>query len=179
MPNFNTGLTQTQLMNALNGGLNAASSENLLAEQAARQHEDDIIVAALSEIIDSSGIKNLIPYGDESGSGEQSTDIRFNIPRGEYVLSFGSLTSTDTDAETCQVAAFSATNQAVSSYIQFSRGNNVNSAFNLTGDAAFIRVYASSNTSRGTGDTVTFSNAMLCKKAYWDISDAYVAPNNS
>ena len=179
MANFNTGLTQTQLMNALNGGLNAVTSADLLAEQVARQHEDDIITDAVIEIITSSGQHNIIESGKQNGTGTRYANITQTFPVGQYTLYFGSITSNDTDAQTCQIGAFTSGNVAAATLVQCERGTDKTVILNITSEAAYIRVYASDTHAHGADDTITFQNAMLCKKVYYDLDPQYVAPRST
>ena len=123
------------------------------------------------------GSKNLLlnTFG-KSSSGSEWTDIPIVAPAGSYVLSFQTLTSTDTDVSTCKVVFYNSSNQAVSSNLMFSRGSNVYKDVTLTGVSAYVRVYCADTVSHGTGDTVTYSGAMLCSSTDWAISDSYVVP---
>ena len=174
MANFNTGYTQQQILDALAGGLSAASQADLTTAKLQLEASIDAVTAAVAEMIDSSGEKNLIPAGSESGTGTRYKDITKTFPVGQYVISFGSITSTDTDAETCQICAFTSGNSAASVAVQCARGSDKHIAITLISEAAYIRVYASDTHGHGADDTLTFSNAMLCKKVYYDVAPDYV-----
>ena len=131
---------------------------------------------ALAEIIDSGGTKNMIPSGQDSGTGTRYANITMTVPKGQYVLYFSSITSDDTDANTCQVCAFTSGNVAATVAVQCRRGNEKHVILDVLQEAAYIRVYASDTHAHGADDTVAFTDAMLCKKAYWDISQKYVPP---
>ena len=89
-----------------------------------------------------------------------------NIPvvlqPGVYHIYFGEITSTDTDAQTCQFAAFASDNSDASNYLQLQRVNGVNGVLTVTKTTSYVRLYASNTYANSTGDTVTFSDAMLC-----------------
>lgn len=57
MANFNTHMTKQQILNALQGGLNAVTSADLETETTARQNADSKLNAALIDVINS-GAKN-------------------------------------------------------------------------------------------------------------------------
>ena len=195
MPNFNTGMTQTQLMNALNGGLNAASSENLLAEQAARQHEDDIITAAVAEIINSSMHKNLLELTGTNVTG-RGISCTFDATAGTITLDGINQDKKCTGDFNVQVAdpvnmdlvegelyhfacaGTSDTTLGIYIYksgatpqVQFDTYNNTNCAWNpawetSNGFRLFIR--------QGTVVDNVVLRPMICKKAYWDLTETFV-----
>lgn len=130
--------------------------------------------AALVEIVDS-GAKNHCTLA--SGSNTQPTRW-INIPvsdvgAGQWVMSFGTLTSTDTDDNFCQAICFNSSNQQVSNWTNFKRESNTNKTFTTTDNVSYIRLYPANSYATSEGDTVTFTNAMICSKAAWDISHAY------
>ena len=129
------------------------------------------ITPELIELVDS-GAKNLwaTPNGTVSGWRETFTGV---LPKGDYVISFTNLTSTDTDANTCQIIGVKNSSVA-SNYAQCPRGNNVYTTLSLTSDIDSIWVYSSNSSGSGDGDTATFTGCMICTKAAWDVSQKFV-----
>ena len=137
------------------------------------------ITPELIELVDS-GAKNLLPVN--SGTAIQRYQIDVTLPAGEYMLYVGGLTSNDTDSSTCQIIAMtSPTGTVVSPYVMATRESGKYYSFTLTDTCNDIYVYASDSYAHGSGDTVTFSNLMICSKAAWDVSQKYVpyAPTNA
>lgn len=163
-----------RIIDTFAGGLDAVSQSDLATVKSQLEASIDAVTDAVAEILDSSGEKNLIPSGSESGTGTRYKDITSTFPVGQYVISFGSIASTDTDAETCQICAFTSGNSAASVAVQCERGSDKHIALTLVSEAAYIRIYASDTHAHGANDTITFSNAMLCKKVYYDVAPDYV-----
>ena len=111
----------------------------------------------------------------QNESGSLWVDIPIDLPAGTWVVSFTSLTSTDTDSTTCRIRFYTDAYSAVSNYYQVSRGSNVSVVVTTTGTAGVIRMNASSDNDKSTGDTVTFAGAMVCSVAAWQVSQKYVA----
>ena len=129
--------------------------------------------SAITSLIND-GAKNLIEF--KSGSNTLPTrwiDIPCTVSEGEYVISFESLTSTDTDATVCQMALFDGTT-ARSKWQNLNRGTNISANVSVLGDTTHIRIYASDSYAHSENDTVTITNAMLCTKDNWDMSHDYV-----
>ena len=144
----------------------------ITAEETARAAADAKHAAALAELINS-GAKNYLTTS--SGSGTKSVAIDVNLPAGEYVVSFGSLTSTDTDYTTCQIIALNgASVVSASPQLQMERGSNVHGTITLTSAAKKIEIYASKTGTGATGDTVTFSNGMVCLPEAYAITTDFV-----
>ena len=139
--------------------------------------DNPTLTPALIKQVDE-GAKNCakVTSGSETA---QWIDFEVNsMPAGDVVLSIGSLTSTDTDASTCQMAIFNSSNQNVISsgvYPLLSRGTNIVWSGTITDTAAKIRVYSSDTAAHGLGDTVTVSNLMVCAKADWAVSRKFVS----
>ncbi len=199
---FNTGLTETEVRTAFSRALNDMSDTQIQAlvnaETTARQQADARLEQSASRLSASlasetaarallqttvtaqldSGAKNLLTVG----SGSNTASLRYiEIPctakAGTYVLYFGHLESTDTDSETCAIS-FKDTNAvdvgATDAY-QFARGDGVYKVITLKNDnLARIRIYSANNFATSASDIVTFSEAMLCTKAAWDLSQEYV-----
>ena len=121
------------------------------------------------------GKKNLLMTNSGSNaSGSSWFDIPVDLPPGEYVIHFDSLTSTDTDATTCQCVCFNPNYEQSSVWYHLSRGNDITSSFIVTDHTAMIRLYPSDSYAHSSGDTVTFTNAMVCTRNDWDISTRYM-----
>lgn len=121
------------------------------------------------------GKKNFLMTNNGSNpSGSSWIDIPVDLQSGEYVIHFDSLTSTDTDATTCQCICFGPNYEESSGWYHLSRGNDITSSFIVTSHASMIRLYPSDSYAHSSGDTVTFTNAMLCTRNDWDISTRYM-----
>lgn len=108
-----------------------------------------------------------------STSGTRNVTIPVSLPAGEYVIRFGEIASTDTDATVCRVALADATDTAVWSG-GTTRGEDKTISVTLEAAAAMLYVYASDNYNHSAGDTVTITDLMICTKADWDLSQTYV-----
>ena len=155
----------------LDDGLDAipfkALQADLAAEVTAREKTD----AALQVQIDS-GAKNLV--NATSGSGTRFVNIPVVLQPGTYHILFSDITSTDTDATKCQCAAFDSGNADVSNYLQLGRGSAIDGTLTVTATTAYIRLYASNSYGNSAGDTVDFTDCMICTEADWNISQKYV-----
>lgn len=135
--------------------------------------------AALAEVIDggAAGTKNHCTQA--SGSNNPSSDRWINIPVsdvgvGQWVMSFGKLTSTDTDDTLCQAICFNSSNQQVSNWVNFKREPNTNKTFTITDTVSYVRLYPANSYAASEGDTVTFTDAMLSPKVLYDADPSYV-----
>ena len=130
--------------------------------------------ASLAEVVDS-GAKNLWANGTSGTiSGWRETfQIGQTLKKGTYIISFDSLTSTDTDANTCQIIALNGTTQ-VSNFAQCPRGNKVYTILEISADANVLWIYSSNASGTGDGDTATFTNGMICTKAAFGVSNKFV-----
>lgn len=157
--------------------IEASLSDYITSEQYAEDMEEievDItyIKDALVEMVDS-GAKNLTFLDTAAG---EYVDILFttDIPAGTYVLSFATLDSDDTDADTCMVVALK-NGSEVSQQKQCNRANDGTYVMlTLTSSADKFRIYASDTAAHSTGDTLDYTDCMVCKEAYWHISDKFV-----
>lgn len=131
------------------------------------------LTTATSETYDRVCSKNLLPVS--SGSGTRWVDINCDIPAGDLVLSFGSFSSTYT-ADTYQMGFFDENYQVVttSATVWMNASTKVLQV-TTTATTKILRVYASLTTL--IDKVVTFSNAMVCTKADWDVSHDYVPYN--
>lgn len=128
------------------------------------------------------GSRNLFPYfsGTSDNAAKTFKGNGLNIPAGNYELFFQSITSTDTDDETCRIRFFDSDLNGVSSYYQIPRGNNVHLPITLTGTASIVWIIPSSQTSTiGDEDVMTFSGAMLCTEDEWERSQDFAFYNPS
>jgi len=141
------------------------------SEEAARQEADTVITTGLAGQIDG-GAKNLL--GSSTGSGTRFINIQIALKPGKYHVRFGNITSTDTDATTCQFVGFDTENSAVTNYSQLQRGNNIDFVLTVNSETSYVRLYASSSYAAGAGDTVSYTDGMICTEADWAISQKYV-----
>ena len=187
MPNFDTGMTKQQLITALTKGLNAAdeddleeltqivqgkaNSSDLTDEETARANADNKIIAALANILDSTGAKNRLSVNSGttgSGYGYFVENLPINLPPGEYVAKM----TRDTSGQLTLVVR-DASNNELARISKASGVTNFEEEFTITGTAAKVSVYV--------GFSVTVSNAMICSKSAYEISPAFVpyAPTNA
>lgn len=131
----------------------------------------------IARLIDS-GAKNRI----KTNSGSSIAANRFiEIPVGEvkagtYVLYFGHIEST-LAGTTCNITIRDASNNTVTTpaEFQFLQGDGVYREITVTADTATkIRIYSANNFANSLNQSVTFTDAMLCSKSAWDITQAYV-----
>lgn len=139
-----------------------------------KAHEKHIV-----GFIDGDSRKNLLPVNSTSFTATGSTkwyeiQLQQPIPKGKYVLSFGSISSTDTDSTTCRIMFFSANWTDTLTDIQAERGENLTQEITLVKDCAIIRFCAASTATGGVDDTLTFTDAMICDKGIYDITAKYV-----
>lgn len=130
--------------------------------------------AALTNLINT-GSKNLMPTPDgQSVPPTRWINVPITLSPGTYRVFFGDLQSDDTDDTRCQ-AAFLAGATQVSNWLTFDRGTNVYSGVcTITAETAAFRLYPSTSYAASAGDTVTFTNCMICKESDWQISQTYV-----
>ena len=187
MPNFDTGMTKQQLITALTKGLNAADEDDLeeLAqivqgkanasdltdEETARTNADNKIIAALASILDSTGAKNRLSVNSGttgSGYGYFVENLPINLPPGTYIAKM----TRDTSGQLNLVLRDASNNELVR-IAKTSGVTNFEEEFTITGTAAKVSVYV--------GYSVTITDAMICSKAAYEISSAYVpyAPTNA
>lgn len=160
-----TAATTAQL-NAIDSGIDSTKVEQIETNKNNISTDE----AALVELVDG-GAKNLINQADDSFTSANK-DYYIALPAGDYVVYFGTLSSTDTDATSCQIV-FRDESRVVSNLAQISRGSDVYGEISLTAPCTKLRLFASDSAAHGDGDTCTFTNIMLCTKAAWDISQTY------
>lgn len=202
MGNFNTHLRRDQIIDALNNALSSVQPDDLASVATSGRYADllgkpivdesptedsenlvssggvasaiKVISNAVAEQIDS-GSKNRLTIN--SGSSTPPTrwiNIPVSVESGNYRVYFGNLTSDDTDAEKCQACFLDSANTQVSNWLSFERGTDVSAAATLTGSATTFRLYPSDSYAHSEGDTVTFSDGMVCAESEWSISQKYV-----
>lgn len=108
-----------------------------------------------------------------SGTTTRNFVIPLEIPAGDYVLSIGEITSTDTDASVCRVAVANSADTAIFAG-GTTRGNDKVIPFTISESAASLYIYASDSYAHSTGDTVTITNVMVCSQSDYDFSPEYV-----
>lgn len=140
-----------------------------------------VLTPALIEQVDN-GAKNHCTLA----SGSSTPPTRWinipvsNVGVGQWVMSFGTLISTDTDDTLCQAICFNSSDQQVSNWVNFKRESNTNKIFTVTDTVSYVRLYPANSYAASNGDTVTFTNGMICTAADWAVSQKFVpyAPAN-
>ena len=146
----------------------------LTAETDARTAADAKHTAGLTDALDG-GAKNKMPVRAGSNqTGDSWFQTAVDLPKDTYVVSLGTLQSDDTDATVCRGIFLAADHSNASSYFMMQRGTNVSAAVTLTKPAAFFRLNPSDTVAHSSGDTLSYTDAMICTKAAWDISPAFV-----
>lgn len=136
---------------------------------------------AILDIIADNG-KNLIPdisYGRPKGDPCPYIDIPVRAMAGSYMLSIDNVTSSDTDADTCLVTAFS-NGSIVSGEVYLERGYDITAGISLDSPADTIRIYASDTASHSSGDKIYVLRPMLCPGSYYNVDATYAfyTPSN-
>ena len=157
---------------------NAPTSKTVYDDQQRQDALEAEDRAALVELVDG-GAKNLAEINNftyTAGSSGGWKTIPINKKADEVlVLSIGTFTSTDTNATTCQVICMNMNNGTQVDTRFIGRGNNVSLALPaFSSDVTELRIYPSSSYAASANDTVTAIDLMICTKAAWDISHAYV-----
>lgn len=155
------------LQTAING---KAPSADLTAETTARTEADTKLTAALAELIDG-GAKNRLSINSgstTSGQGYFIQNLPISLPAGTYIWSM----KRTGDASTSFVLRDVNDNELA----RITRGagvTNIVSEFTITGTATSCSIYVGYNTD--------VTDAMICSKAFWDISQKFVpyVPSNS
>lgn len=133
------------------------------------QDQDIDTLAALTELINSGG-KNLAQI--TSGSDTRYIKMGLEIPAGDYVLTIGEISSTDTDASVCRIAVANSADSAIYAG-GTTRGNDKEITFSISEPAAYLYVYASDSYAHSSGDTVTITDLMVCSQQYWNITSQF------
>lgn len=103
----------------------------------------------------------MVDTDDKTGSTWISIPIE--LPAGNYVLHFDTLSST-ASGTTCQTVFFAADNSEASSYIYPTRGNNITFDVMVTKTTSYLRIYAGDSYAHSTNFTVEFTNLLVAKK---------------
>ena len=109
-----------------------------------KAHEKHIV-----GFIDGDSRKNLLPVNSTSFTATESAkwyeiQLQQPIPKGTYMLTFGSISSTDTDSTTCRIMFFSANWADTLADIQAERGENLTQEITFAKDCSIIRFCAAS-----------------------------------
>ena len=105
--------------------------------------------------------KNLCPENDIFFENSQTVRFETNIPAGTYTAS-AIVKSTDTDSSVCLMLFTYADNTTKEVYISRSVAEErVSKTFDLTQEAAKVRIYASEGYNLSVGDTATFNKLMI------------------
>ena len=140
------------------------------AEAAARETLQGVVAGEIDN-----GAKNLIDAASGGCSPPAAwIELPVRLPPGTYTVSFGSLTSTDTDSQYCRGRFFSADTSYASSYFMLPRGNNVSTTVTLTAVVDSLRINPSDTIAHSENDSLSFTDAMICEKSKWDISQKNV-----
>lgn len=119
------------------------------------------------------GVINLVDTDDKTGSAW--INIPIELPAGNYVLHFDTLSST-ASGTTCQTVFFAADDSEASSYIYPTRGNNITFDVMVTKTTSYLRIYAGDSYVHSTGFTVEFTNLLVAKKESWEASSKVYQP---
>lgn len=143
-----------------------ADTSALTTEQTTRATADNKLIAALTQLIDVDGAvqKNLLSVNSgttQTANGYFCENLPISMPAGSYHVSMeradeGQLTFVIKAADNTELARWSRASGVTS----------VSEDVTISADAAKISVYV--------GNNVTVSDAMVCAKAYYDISPAFV-----
>lgn len=130
----------------------------------------DSIKNSIKTLIDS-GSKNLLTLN--SSSGTSYIQIPITLQPGVYYVYFGNITSDDTDVSSCLFRAFASDESDASDSVLLSRGIETYKKLTVFAETSYVRLYASNNFSHSTGDTVSYTNGMICTESDWNISNEY------
>lgn len=128
-----------------------------------------ISAAALAKIVDS-GAKNKFQTADDSFPGAWR-DYNINLPAGNYVISFSSL-STTSSSTTIQMICMNG-GSTTSTWLQCPVGTDTHIKFSCA-DTTLFRIYAANSYAASAGKTATFTGAMICDEVLWNISHSFV-----
>lgn len=150
---------------------NKADASSLTAEQTTRATADNKLIAALTQMIDVDKVvqKNLLSVNSGttgSSYGYFCENLPITMPAGAYHVS---MEREDEGQFTFAIKAEDNTELA-----RWSRASGVtvvSEDITISADAAKISVYV--------GNNVTVSDAMVCAKAYYDISPEFIPYPNA
>ena len=125
--------------------------------------------AALIYQVDS-GAKNLSAVNSVSNQ-QNYIDIDVNLKAGKYIISAGSISTTSSDTS-IRIGVYKKPNNLLYTYIDV--GSNKYSEFEISDNADTVRVFASNSASISSGESLTFSDFMICTAADYAVSPAFV-----
>ena len=131
--------------------------------------QDNRTLAALSDLINDNG-KNAAQINTASETLRIIIDL--DVPAGDYVLTIADLQSTDTDTSVCLITIYDSNSNTIYSG-GATRGTDKVINLTLNAAAAKLYIYASDNYSHSSGDTVSITDLMICKKHYWNVTEDY------
>lgn len=140
--------------------------------------DDDITALELQDVDTLAAVTELINTGGKnaaqitSGSDTRYIKMGLEIPAGDYVLTIGEITSTDTDATVCRIAVANSADSAIYAG-GTTRGTDKIIEFSISEPAAFLYVYSSDNYNHSSGDTVTITDLMVCSASYYEITEKF------
>lgn len=161
--------TWNSKQNALSSTQLAAANSGIDSTKVAQIDTNKNNISTLYE----EGVINLVDTDDKTGS--LWINIPIELPAGNYVLHFDTLSST-ASGTTCQTVFFAADNSEASSYMYPTRGNNITLDVTVTKTTSFLRIYAGDSYAHSTGFTVEFTNLLVAKKESWEASSKVYQP---
>lgn len=114
------------------------------------------------------GVKNLIDCEDSTGT--RMVAVPCNLKAGKYVFSFGSLTGYST---TTQLIFMKADGTQIAIWVYCPHGNNVSTEAEIPEDFTVIRVLSGGTWDESAGQTVSFTNFMVCDPAVFNADSSY------
>ena len=131
--------------------------------------DNPTLTSALVKQVDD-GAKNLSSINSVSNQ-QNYVDIGVNLKAGTYTLSVSSISTTSSDTSV-RIGVYKAPNNLLYTYIDV--GSNKTTTFTISSDADVVRIFPTSGAGASTGESVTFSDLMICTKADYDASTAYI-----
>lgn len=147
-------------------------NENFTSLDTILKTQEDGIAANILTLYEE-GVINLVDTDDKTGS--TWINIPIELPAGNYVLHFDTLSST-ASGTTCQTVFFAADNSEASRYIYPTRGNNITFDVTVTKTTSYLRIYAGDSYAHSTDFTVEFTNLLVAKKESWEASSKVYQP---
>lgn len=170
----NAGQSATNAAASATSAANAASAAQAVLESIPENYLDlsedvDKLKADLDNNVTElkSTIVNLADTGElnyfyaASISGTKLKQIPLDIPAGTYRLRIANIQSSDTDAETCKVLFYNASNVIVLDKT-YNRGVAIDDTVTIATPATYGYVYASNSANNAVGDTFEFTNFRIC-----------------
>jgi hypothetical protein len=133
--------------------------------------------SALTRLVDGK-CKNLLSVQSATNFNNTWAEVPVNLSAGKYVISFTSLTSTDTDSSVCRIVFYDASYNITTKdgkYLFLNRGNNVYLEFELESTTTSFRLIPADTVNPNSyGDTVTYVGGMICTLDDWNISNGHI-----